>query len=289
MKIGVVLPSGVPGIEASTLVEWCRRIDEGPFSTLAVPDRLTYSNLDPMQVMAFAAAATSRVRLATMIAIPPLRPGSLFAKQAATLSVLAEGRFTLGVGAGARPSDYEAVGADWNRRGRTITAQMEILERLRDPGDQETGPRLRDTEILIGGARRYGLEWLVRFGAGYVSGGIQPQFFGYEVHATRETWKAAGKPGEPRIVAGTWAASEERYDEAKRNLDHYLAQGGPPEPIRDRIWRGDEGVRQALEEFGAHGMDEMIFFPHVDDIAELDWLAGIAADVAEPATAAPTG
>lgn len=284
MKVGVVIPSGVPGIDATTLTEWCRRIDEGPFSSLAVPDRLVYPNLEPMQVLAFAAGATSRVRIVSSAVIPALRGRALFAKQAATLSVLAQGRLTLGVVAGARPNDYEAAEVDWSRRCPMLTEHLEYLQRLREPEDgQALGPPLGEVEILIGGARRYGLEWLVRFGNGYISGGIKPQFFGYEAQATRGAWQEAGKAGEPRIVAGTWLASEKRYDATVRNLEHYLAQGGPPEPIRDQVWRGEEGFRQALDEFGAHGMDEIIFFPHVSDVAEVEWLAGLAAEVAEPA------
>ncbi len=52
--------------------------------------------LDPMLGLTFAAAATSRIGLATGILLLPEHNPVLVAKQAATLDVLSEGRLTLG-------------------------------------------------------------------------------------------------------------------------------------------------------------------------------------------------
>lgn len=285
MKVGCLVPHGVPGVEVDTLEQWCRGIDEGPFSSLGVADRLVYPNLEPMQVLAFAAALTSRVRLLTAAVIPPLRGAALFAKQAATAASLAgPNRLSLGVVAGARQYDYDGAGVPWSGRCNAVTAALEVLAAAREPADdQALGPQPPEFEILIGGARRFGLEWQVRFGDGYISGGIKPEFFNYEVMATREAWERAGKPGSPRIVASTWVASDERYDETVANVGHYLAKGGPPEPIKDRIWRGESGFMEAVETFGQLGAEEFVVFPHVTDLRELDWLTGMAAKLSEPA------
>ena len=287
MKIGVILPGNVPGVDGPTILDWCRIADESRFSSVAAADRLTYANLEPMQLLAFAAAATSRVRVVSCIAIAPLRPAPIFAKQVATVAALAPGRFTLGVGTGARATDYGEAGVDFERRSRILTEHLEYLGGLRGRDDeQQVGPALRELEVLIGGARPQSLERLIRFGDGYISGGIKPEVYGYEVHATREAWRAAGKPGEPRIVAGTFWASEAGYERCCEAVDSYMVQGGPPPPIRDEIRRGEEGVRAAVEEFGAVGFDEIIFFPHVADVAEIERLAQIVDGlVAEPVPA----
>ena len=73
MKIGVGLPSTVPGVSGEMLVEWARRADAGPFSTLGVLDRLVYDSIEPFAALSAAAAVTSRIGLATNIAIGPLR------------------------------------------------------------------------------------------------------------------------------------------------------------------------------------------------------------------------
>lgn len=40
MNVGIGLPNTIPGADGRLLVEWARRSDVGPFSTLAVLDRL---------------------------------------------------------------------------------------------------------------------------------------------------------------------------------------------------------------------------------------------------------
>ena len=79
------------------VLEWARRADAGPFSSVGVLERVVYDSFDPFAALAAAAAATSRVRLATMIAIGPLRSTALLAKQAASVHELSGGRLTLGL------------------------------------------------------------------------------------------------------------------------------------------------------------------------------------------------
>ena len=40
MKIGMNLPVMVPDLDRDTILEWCRRVDRGPFSTLAAGERI---------------------------------------------------------------------------------------------------------------------------------------------------------------------------------------------------------------------------------------------------------
>jgi alkanesulfonate monooxygenase SsuD/methylene tetrahydromethanopterin reductase-like flavin-dependent oxidoreductase (luciferase family) len=82
MNVGIGLPTTTPDATGELILEWARRADRGPFSSVAVLDRVVYDSLEPFAALAAAAAVTSRVRLATMIAIGPLRPAALLAKQA---------------------------------------------------------------------------------------------------------------------------------------------------------------------------------------------------------------
>ena len=154
MDIGVILPTGVPDVEGRTVLEWARRADAGPFRTIAAVDRLNYGNLDPMLTLASVAGVTERARLMSYVVIPGLRGAAVFAKQAATLSVLAPGRVSLGLGIGARPSDYAVAGVDWSRRGRILDEHLDALMALQDRQDREQGlgPDLGDVEVIIGGA-----------------------------------------------------------------------------------------------------------------------------------------
>src|SRR5437660_9327045 len=118
MKIAVGLPTSTAGMSADLLLDWARRADNGPFDSLAVVDRVVYQNYEPFTALAAAAAVTQRVRLATMVAIAPLRNTAILAKQAASIHALSGGRFTLGVAVGARGEDYAVTGIDSRGGGR---------------------------------------------------------------------------------------------------------------------------------------------------------------------------
>src|SRR5262245_55802980 len=111
MKVGVGLPAGIPGASGELVLDWARRADHGPFSSLGLIDRVTYPNFEPLVTLAVAAGATRRIRLMTTVLLAPLRSAALLAKEAASLNELSGGRFTLGVGVGGRfaQPDFEVV------------------------------------------------------------------------------------------------------------------------------------------------------------------------------------
>src|SRR4051794_34737851 len=73
---------------------------------IAVPAAADW--LDPMIGLSFAAAVTSRIRVATGILLLPEHNPVVIAKQAASLDRLSAGRFTLGVGIGWSAEEFEA-------------------------------------------------------------------------------------------------------------------------------------------------------------------------------------
>ena len=80
-----------------------------------------------------AAAVTERIRLATMIAIGPLRPAATLVKDAASVQALSRGRLTLGLAVGARDDDYDARGRAAPRAAaRRLSDQLGRAARLGD-------------------------------------------------------------------------------------------------------------------------------------------------------------
>jgi probable F420-dependent oxidoreductase len=75
---------------------------------------------DPFVSLSFAAAATTRIRLMTYILVSGYRSPYLTAKAAASFDLLSGGRFTLGTGAGYLKPEFEALGADFDRRGALL-------------------------------------------------------------------------------------------------------------------------------------------------------------------------
>jgi probable F420-dependent oxidoreductase len=90
--------------------------------------------LEPLTVLTAMAGVTRAVRLSTGILIAPLRPAAVLAKTVATLDVLSGGRVDLGVGVGWQREEYDALGLDFDDRGRllddTIAACRELWTQL---------------------------------------------------------------------------------------------------------------------------------------------------------------
>ena len=102
MRIGLNLPVMVPGLDRQTILEWSRRIDTGPFSSLCAGERVNFPKPEIVVTLSAAAAVTERVKIVPTVFVVPLHPPLLLAKRIATLDVLSGGRVVLGVGVGAR-------------------------------------------------------------------------------------------------------------------------------------------------------------------------------------------
>jgi probable F420-dependent oxidoreductase len=85
---------------------------------------------EPLTLMSYIAAITTRLELVTGILILPQRQTALVAKQAAEVDVLSGGRLRLGIGVGWNPVEYEALGEHFHNRGRRCEEQIEVLRAL---------------------------------------------------------------------------------------------------------------------------------------------------------------
>ncbi len=85
---------------------------------------------DPLIWMAYAAAATTRIKLATGILIVPQRNPVVTAKQVATLDVLSCGRVLLGIGVGWLGEEFAAIGAPFDDRGRRTDEYIAAMREL---------------------------------------------------------------------------------------------------------------------------------------------------------------
>lgn len=84
---------------------------------------------EPFVMFGFLAAIT-QLELVTGVVILPQRQTALAAKQAAEVDLLTSGRFRFGVGIGWNPVEYEALGQRFDRRGRRLEEQVELLRAL---------------------------------------------------------------------------------------------------------------------------------------------------------------
>src|SRR5712691_6766759 len=87
-----------------------------PYSTGKFPAPADTPIADPFTTLAFAAACTSRIRLATGICLVPEHNPLVLAKTVATVDRLSGGRFVLGVGVGWLAEEFQALGISFDHR-----------------------------------------------------------------------------------------------------------------------------------------------------------------------------
>ena len=129
MQISMTLPTMLPH-DRSDVLAWCRAVDDGPFASLAAPERITYPSHSWIVQLSAAAALTDRVRLWTTIVILPAHDAVETAKHLASVDRLADGRLTVGVGVGGRDHDYRAIGGDLGRRWARMDEQVATMRSI---------------------------------------------------------------------------------------------------------------------------------------------------------------
>lgn len=279
MRVCAGLPSTVPGCRGDLLIEWARRAEAGPFASLGALDRVVYDAYDPFIALSAAAAVTTRVKLATNIAIGPIRNTALFAREAASLHALSGGRLLLGLAVGARPEDYDAADAHYASRTRRFTGQ---LGDLRDHWDAaRIGPplgALSHPPLLIGGSSDATFGRVARYAQGYMHGGGPPRAFARAADKVRAAWEDLGRAGAPLLWGQGYIAlgGEEVAEAGRRYLRDYYAFTGPfAEKIAEGLLTTPQAVSQFLRGYADAGCDEVALYPAVSGIEQLDRLAEI--------------
>ena len=151
MRLGFTLPQFGEFAGPDALLEVARRAEDLGCDSLWVFERLLYPtnpkapypatadgslprpyrrSLDPLAILAYLAAATSRVRIGTSIINLPYHNPVLLARELTTIDVLSDGRLDIGFGVGWSPDEFEAVGVPMRDRGRRAEEALQVLEAI---------------------------------------------------------------------------------------------------------------------------------------------------------------
>jgi probable F420-dependent oxidoreductase len=137
---------------------------------------------DPMLALAFAAAVTTRIKLATGIFVVPLRNPVTTAKSVASLDVLSNGRVIFGVGVGWFAEEFAAAGASFADRALRTREYIELMKALWTQDDpvyegktfSVKGVRFNPKPIqkphppiVVGGTSDLAIKRAVRYGDGW--------------------------------------------------------------------------------------------------------------------------
>ena len=99
---------------------------------LNAPDPPDEPRLELVVSLAHLAALTSRVRLASGVAVLPLRQPVLLAKQLASIDILSKGRLIVGIGVGYVEQELQALGASVADRGARTDEYLAAMHALWD-------------------------------------------------------------------------------------------------------------------------------------------------------------
>jgi alkanesulfonate monooxygenase SsuD/methylene tetrahydromethanopterin reductase-like flavin-dependent oxidoreductase (luciferase family) len=119
------------GNPARTL-EIARILDELRFDLIGIQDHpYQAKHFDALALIAFILGQTEQIRVFPDVANLPLRPPAMLAKQAATLDQLSDGRFELGLGAGAFWPAIQGMGGPARQPREALAALREAITLIR--------------------------------------------------------------------------------------------------------------------------------------------------------------
>lgn len=269
------------------VLEWAKKADQGPFSSLATIDRLAYGNFEPMTMLAAAAGVTQRIRLMTSILLAPIRNGGVLAKQAASLDAISGGRLTLGFGVGNREDDYKAAPASFSNRGRRFDEQLELMKRTwsGEPVGNGVGPvgpppvQPGGPEILIGAFSPVALARAGKWADGFLGALLPPEQLQQMYGAVQQAWQSAGRSGQPRlVVAGYYSLGPDAAQSGEAYVRDYYSFAGPmADQVAQSMMTTPEAIKGAMQAYEAVGVDEFILWPTVARLDQVDRLADAVA------------
>src|SRR5512139_520095 len=224
MRLGVVVLPEQRWREAAA--RW-RRLDDWGYHSAWTYDHLAWRSLADgpwfatVTTLAAAALTTSRIRLGTFVASPNFRHPVPFAKELMSLDDLADGRLTLGVGAGGTGVDASVLGQPELGPGERVGRFAEFVDLL--------------DRLLTSPSTTYDGQWYRAVDARMVPGCVQ-------------------RPRVPFVVA---ANGPRAMTVVARHGQGWVTTGvTPPEDGEERWWAGLAGAAARLDEvFTAEGRD----------------------------------
>ncbi len=230
--------------------------DDGPPAEIATV-------LDPLSVLTYAAAVTTRVRLGTAVLVAPWYRPALLARSLTSLHRLSDGRLTVGLGLGWSLDEFAAVGVPQQELGRRLDDALDMLGTVwSTDGTDDAGLRPRPPVLL----------------AGYTEDGLD------RVARRADGWNPAGLPVE--LLAPMWASVRDRAAAHGRDPDQLELVVRADVAISDSAIDGDrasytgtvEQVAADIADTRRAGAHEVILGLHGDPCLDqaLDVFARIA-------------
>jgi probable F420-dependent oxidoreductase len=171
--------------------------------------------LDPLAVLAYLAAVTSTIGLATGVLLLPEHNPVVAAKHAASVDTLSGGRLTLGVGIGWSADEFAALGLEFSGRGARTIEYIDALRALwgTDPSSYAGAyvhfdgvrcfpkPVHGKIPVVLGGNGDRALDRVAAYGDGWYGFNVTPDALADRLAFLRARCKARGRSTDDLFVA----------------------------------------------------------------------------------------
>lgn len=243
--------------------------------------------LSPLEVMTYAAACTSTLRLGCTVFVTTLHSPVHLAKSLAALDQLSEGRLEVGVGTGGPHRPFAAFGVDGSRyvarfaEGIALMKALWTQQRVTLEGEfwqlkdaaMEPKPRQKPYPPLwFGGSADSALRRAVRLGDGFFgAGSTTTEAFASQVVTVREALAAAGRsaaefPIAKRIYIGIGPDPDRARARVNAGLERLYGQRVPA--IERAAVAGTVSECVAAARAVAAAGAELILFTPLHDVSE---------------------
>jgi len=279
VKFGAMYNTAAQGMNPDRLIRFAQHVEACGFESLYVPEHLvlypgatvsgyplppTIECADPLDLLAFVAAATHRILLGTAVFLLPYRHPVVVAKRLATIDALSKGRMRLlTVGVGSLPGEAAAVGVDFAGRGRRANEAIDAM-RLLWSGDERG--------VSFAG-EFFAFDDVCSYPKPYQATGLPIHVGGSSPAAARR----AGQRGDGFFPGGGLTPDERalRWQQARSSAEE---AGRDPDALEYTRWGSVTLQPDQIEAYAAQGVTRLVVnAPGETEQEQLDALARFSA------------
>ena len=300
IPFGFALPQVSPTepVDVEPIGRVARRAEELGFQSLWTLDQVLGGsrNLEPVSLLSYVAAITSRVRLGTAVFVLPQHNPVQLAKELATLDVLSGGRVDAGFGIGNDNAPHDAAfGIPSGRRVKRLTESLAVMRalwserkatyegeffqlkdiRMEPKPVQRPGP-----PVWFGGRVEPALRRAVRLGDAWMGPGSSSiDDFREHVAILRQALEEQDRdPATFTLSKRLYLAIDNDRDRAEGRLREWFAHTYGTAGLANAVavWGPESYIRERIEEVIDIGAEHMLLHPVFDFDEHLEALASIA-------------
>jgi len=296
IDLAIAIPQAFPDrpIDPRAIREFLARAEALNFHSAWVVEHIfgDMPTLDPVELLTWASAVTTRMRLGTAVLLTALHNPVHLAKSLATLDHLSQGRLVVGVGLGGNPGVYPAFGLSSDRRAARFSEGIRMMKRLwTESRVSVTGDfwTLRDVTmepkpvqkphppIWFGAHHPNALRRTVELGQGFMgAGSLSTAKFADEVKLLHGFLREAGRdPATFPIGKRVYLAiDKDRQRAAKRLTEWFGGFYGRPQMAEEvSVWGSRDECLAGLKDVVAAGARLLLLNPVFDEMEHVERIA----------------